>query len=341
METIYDLAYKFLYELVIKLTDDYEEDEIFDEVLSFFKHNTHEDIFDLYNTYGYGKENLKEIMKLIIASKAYLTNLYRVKKGLDKNACANMVSLLESLNQDKILRLFQEENDICITLISDCIEYINSPFIFQNLSKELVIKSNKIKYVINLNQYELLDLYNYISSDEFTNSEMTIQFLFDTYDSALDYVYEDDFGEEDDYDSFDEFVDEIFIQKLEESLKEDELLCAYQYLFANVYELMITIPELDDYYKKDCSKIRDYLEKTPLETLIFEFKSDPKFALNIIDIFINNNQYLVDSELIIRRNIFKEKGNIQILSKLNPFFDEEERVFSKLVRDHKESSNKN
>ena len=336
METIYDIAYKYFYELVIKLTDEYPDEEMIDEVLKFFDEGKHQEVFAIYNSYGYKTDDIKEIIKLIIASKSYITNLYRAEKGLDQEDCAGMLSILEDLNDKNILEFFLEKNEICRSLISDAIEYINSPFIFQNLSKELVIKKKKTKYLLKLNQYEIFDLHNYISSDEFTKSEMTIQFLFDTYDSACDYVFDDEYGEEDDYESQDAFIDKVFIEKLEEKLKDDELILVYQYLLANVYELMVTIPMQDKSFLEACHDMQEYLEKTPLDYLIKELKTNPLFAKNVINSFINNNQYLVDSELIIRRNSFKENGNIDFLAQFNPFYEEEERVFTRLVREYQE-----
>lgn len=72
------------------------------------------------------------------------------------------------------------------------------------------------------------------------------------------------------------------------------------------------------------------IEKTETDEILSRFLSDYKFALNIIDAFLEGNDYLVEGDLLCKREMFKKSGNISLLRKLNPFYLEEEIIYKKI-----------
>lgn len=72
------------------------------------------------------------------------------------------------------------------------------------------------------------------------------------------------------------------------------------------------------------------VENCKIDEILSRFLSDYKFALNIIDAFLEGNDYLVEGDLLGKREMFKKSGNISLLRKLNPFYIEEEIIYKKI-----------
>ena len=59
--------------------------------------------------------------------------------------------------------------------------------------------------LLKLNPFEVLDLYDFIEDDKYTSSEEVIQTFMDIYEQSLVCLYNDEFGESDNYSCKDEF----------------------------------------------------------------------------------------------------------------------------------------
>lgn len=47
-------------------------------------------------------------------------------------------------------------------------------------------------------------------------------------------------------------------------------------------------------------------------------------------LFLESNDYLLEGDLFEKREVYKEKGDLKLLRKLNPYYNEEEIVFKKI-----------
>ena len=103
-----------------------------------------------------------------------------------------------------------------------------------------------------------------------------------------------------------------------------------RYIISNVYETIVTELNGNNYDYKKYLDIVYSIEKTETDEILSRFLSDYKFALNIIDAFLEGNDYLVEGDLLCKREMFKKSGNISLLRKLNPFYLEEEIIYKKI-----------
>lgn len=72
--------------------------------------------------------------------------------------------------------------------------------------------------LLKLNPFEVLDLYEFIEDDKYTSSEEVIQTFMDIYEQSLVCLYNDEFGESDNYSCKDEFLVSIIFSKLMENM---------------------------------------------------------------------------------------------------------------------------
>ena len=103
-----------------------------------------------------------------------------------------------------------------------------------------------------------------------------------------------------------------------------------RYIISNIYETIVTELNGNNYDYKKYLDIVYSIEKTETDEILSRFLSDYKFALNIIDAFLEGNDYLVEGDLLCKREMFKKSGNISLLRKLNPFYLEEEIIYKKI-----------
>ena len=124
---------------------------------------------------------------------------------------------------------------------------------------------------------------------------------------------------------------ETFISKLRNYFNDEKKFIIFiRYIISNVYETIVTELNGNNYDYKKYLDIVYSIEKTETDEILSGFLSDYKFALNIIDAFLEGNDYLVEGDLLCKREMFKKSGNISLLRKLNPFYLEEEIIYKKI-----------
>lgn len=276
-------------------------------------------------------ESIKRVIMLIIASKSYMFNYYDYWHEINIEQSKNMLEEIESMSMQQIIRAFYKRDELVECLLEDFFSYINRPYIFQNKCKSLIIANGKKDIILKINPFEALDLYDCIDDDKYTNSEICIQLFMDFYDKSLLYSFNDDYGEADQYSCSEEFLVETFISKLRNYFNDEKKFVIFiRYIISNVYETIITELNCDNHDYKKYLDIVYSVENCKIDEILSRFLSDYKFALNIIDAFLEGNDYLVEGDLLGKREMFKKSGNISLLRKLNPFYLEEEIIYKKI-----------
>ena len=247
-------------------------------------------------------ESIKRVIMLIIASKSYMFNYYDYWHEINIEQSKNMLEEIESMSMQQIIRAFYKRDEFVEYLLEDFFSYINRPYIFQNKCKSLIIANGKKDIILKINPFEALDLYDCIDDDKYTNSEICIQLFMDFYDKSLLYSFND----------------------------EKKFIIFIRYIISNVYETIITELNGNNYDYKKYLDIVYSVENCKIDEILSRFLSDYKFALNIIDAFLEGNDYLVEGDLLGKREMFKKSGNISLLRKLNPFYIEEEIIYKKI-----------
>ena len=166
---------------------------------------------------------------------------------------------------------------------------------------------------------------------KYTSSEEVIQTFMDIYEQSLVCLYNDEFGESDNYSCKDEFLVSIIFSKLMEKYgSKEKFIEVIKYILSNVYETIVT--ELNGHnndYRVYINIVR-LIESSSIEEVIERFVNNYEFTIEVIDAFLEGNDYLVEGDLIGKRDVFKRVGNVKLLRKLNPYYQEEEIVYKKI-----------
>lgn len=202
-----------------------KREKVIDDVLDFLTNKTRvydNDFRNITTTDFNDLDTVKRVIMLIIVSKAYMNNYYDFIH--DINAFENNLVLveLENMSIEDIVSGFYNRDDFIKDMIEDYFSYINRPYIFQSKCKSLIIKNKKIPVLLKLNPFEVLDLYEFIEDDKYTSSEEVIQTFMDIYEQSLVCLYNDEFGESDNYSCKDEFLVSIIFSKLMEKYGSKE-----------------------------------------------------------------------------------------------------------------------
>lgn len=263
---------------------------------------------------------IKRIIMLMIASKSYVTSVYDESVGISSKE--DIMDEFDNLYLTEVIDKFYHKDEIVLDWLEDYLGYINRPYIFQNQSKLMIIKNGLLNNLLKINPFEVLNLADYIKEDAYLKSEIAIQNFFNLYDASLLDLCESEEVENDDA------LLELFIDKLSDTnLNERELI---QYVIANIYETL-SIAKIDGN-----SDFLDYLplikviEENSIDKVIDCFFSDSSFASFIFDAFVTCNDCLIEGDLILKRDTFKEIGNVGLLKRINPYYQEEELVFKKM-----------
>ena len=333
---LYDICYKsfllFLSEMDGRFNDSDKLNQIIIDIL-----RNKNSIFNAYlkkhlDEFNIDLDVAKRIIMLTIVSKSYIMNYYDFVHEINITYSEETIEKLESLSRKEILDIFLNPSNITKDLIKDFTDYLVRPYIFHTKSKKLVLESGKFTILFKLNPLEVLDIWDYIDDDELLESENLIQTFFDLYDKTITEVEIDETGDSKNYESVEDFEFSLFTDNLYEFFKEDEnkITLFLSYIFSNVYETLVIEKS------SGCADYKKYFDLIPLfENLdIYELKdrflSDKEFAFDIIDIFVLGNQSLIENELIEKRDKFKEKGDVALLRRLNPYYEKEEIVYEKI-----------
>ena len=335
MQDIYSYSYSIFNIFIDNLSVYFKSDKnkVTDAIFDFLtnknsKYNSKFETFMDENIWDLN--SIKKVLMLMIASKTYLLNYYDYMHNINKEVCQETLEELEEFDAKSIIEEFHIDGVLREKWFEDFQEFVNRPYIFQSQSKYLIIKNNKIKQLFRINPYEVLDLSDFIDNDKFITSEITIQTLLNIYDESLEETINISI-EEDRLDN-DNLLIKTFIKKLINQLKNDDkkIINYIKYMISNIYEnITIEIYGKNEDYKKYANLIY-YIEHTDINDIVKRFFQDYIFALNVIEAFLESNDYLLEGDLFEKREVFKEKGDLKLLRKLNPYYHEEEIVFKKI-----------
>ncbi len=340
-QTIYDICYEILAYVTENIRnivgDNYEK--VSSELLKFLTTNSskYDEIFNQIDSFNFteDKTQYKRIMMLIIASSSYYLSLYNIKKELNIETSFIVLEELEQLNFKKIIHMFYnwEKCSKIFDYIEDYIEFYDKSYIFHNNCMEEVIRKKKVPIIRNLNPFEMLNFANYLIPEMLLDSEKIIQDFIDIYDSALYYCYEDKNGEASIYEDEEDFLANVIREKIDEKYLEDEKIRFYKYIISNVYEGFITYYSADKLILKKYPMIgNEFLNpQINFERIYDKILNDNQFLFKFIDFFLEINDNMYEDDLIARRLDFKKVGNLEILKKLDPFYEQEENVYSKIL----------
>ena len=298
--------------------------------------NEYEEVFENSSNKDYlqNKSMYKSIMMLIVLSKAYYVALYSYEHDIDKDYYEELIKNFEDLECNSIKNIFYDWKKYLkiIDYIEDFCYFYDNSYIYHNNAMELVIKKNKMATLLKINPFEILNFMKYKPSNKILKSEKIIQNFIDLYNSSLSCAIKDDKGEASLYESQDDYIIDLLKEKINSKYKsQDKIKEFYSCIFSNIYEGITVSVLLDHSIKKRYyNLVKEFINpELSFDIIYSRIMADNEFLLELIDYFLEINENLVDEELMFRRNNFKETGNIEILKKLNPFYNEEEKSFQK------------
>ena len=340
--TIYEACYDVLLFTTERIRDIVGDriEKVSHELIMFLTTGTtrYEEMFDQIDYFNFieDKTFYKRIMMLIIASSSYYLSLYCIEKEINVLDCNKTIEELEELNYKDIIKMFYKwtTNSNIFNYIEDFCDYSNKNYIFQNNCREEVIKQEKIDIIRQINPFEIINYLNHINPTMMLESEIMIQDLIDIYESSLCYIQLDDNGESTFYETEDDFLIDTLREKIEEKYDNNfKIKQFYSYIFSNVYEGIIIYLKLDYEMQKRYKILADEFMKEDLnfKSLYERFLNDNIFAFYLIDFFLEINDDIFETDLLQRRQDFKKSGNLETLKKLDPFYEEEEVVYNKIL----------
>ena len=343
VRTIYDECYDMLDRLLFEINENKGNkiEVITEELINFLTtdDNDYEEIFQTidFKDYLSNKQKYKKIMMLIVISKAYYIAIYSLKNDIDSEYYENIIDDLEQLDTNSIINLFfnKHDNSKLIDYVDDFCDYFEKNYIYRNNSMEEIIRQDKLSILLKINPFEIFNFINYKNPKELLKTEKIIQSFIDIYDSALSYTFIDEHGESSFYDSNDDFLIEVFKEKISDKYGNKKALKEfYSYIFSNVYEGIVVFYSIDCLLMKkyECL-VKEFINsEISFEKVYQKIMDDNVFFLNLIDFFLEINDGIYDGELMVKRTEFKEKGNIKLLKELNPYYEEEELSFQKIKK---------
>ena len=341
-KTIYEICYEILVYTTEKIRDitGNKIEDISLELIKFLTtdNSRYEEIFDKVTSFEFcnDKSYYKKIMMLIIFSSSYYLSLYGIRNKISVDANKSIIEELENFDYNDLIRMFYNwhKNPKIIDYIEDYCDFYVKNYIFRSICMEEVITQNKLYFIRKLNPFEMLNYIKHLDPNMLLESEKMIQKFIDIYDASLYYCFLDEFCEESNYENYDDFVADIIREKIEEQfVTEEKIKQFYSYILSNVYEGFIIDYHNDKLFVKKHSLLEKEFLKDDIDFnyLYDKILNDNEFLLRIIAFFVDINENMYEDDLIIRRLDFKKVGNLTILKKLDPFYEEEEIVYAKIL----------
>lgn len=321
MKDLFNEAYEGLIVFIDNLDASDVPIDINKAIMDFLTHekSKYNKMFKTFYESAFSLISIKLCLMRTMVSRSYMLNYYDLKKGINEENAEYMLEEIDNLDTKEIYRGFIDHEEIYELIIDDFLEFINRPFIFQNVAMQMVYEEKR-DTILKLNLMEIFSLPYFLPSDKYTQSELVIQDFFDLYNISAGKSNGDE----------DAFLTNFF-QELETYLNGNERkkLEFISYLISNIYEaLAIEYHQSDSSFKK-YFKLISVFENNSLDTLVSRFYEDEEFTLNIIDLFYMINSSLNEYELYDKRNTFKGTGDELILKRLNPYYEEEEVIYEK------------
>jgi len=265
----------------------------------------------------------KYILILIVTSVTYCNLLYDEKRGIIE-IDEDLRDVYDNIIDDpqSVYRLFydRQNQDKAKKIVDIFLDYFASEkYIRNTIMLEILIKDKKLSKLLKINPFECLSWMFIYGINEVTASEIAIQNFVDAYDAVLNCAYEEELDDEDRKALFLEKIDEYYEH---DKTAIDKALC---YIFSNVYENL----HFETIEGHDCALaevIQDNADS--LADFIEAFKNDVNFFWTLMDNFYSFNNFLQPDDLAFLRWNFKTgNGNMKVLKKLNPFYEQEEKMF--------------
>ena len=345
--TLYDDSYDILYIVTCNISNLYHnsEEKMFLELYNFLISDStqFEQVFDdiTYFKFEEDKTIYKRIMMLIVVSSSYYLSLYQYEHDISPEVNLNVVEELEQLSSCDIVKMFNDldNNPKVVDYVEDYMDFSSKNYIFRNGCMETILKKDKLRELLKINPFEIVNYINYVDLDNLLTTEKYIQEFIDLYDASLsstkDNVPISDEGDSDEYhETFNEILISIFRNKVNEYFDEDEerIHTFYSYIFSNIYETLTVLIKKDKEPETKYQKLLDLFAgcNCNFEELYMAFMEDDDIAFMIIDFFVDTNDDLYEEDLITKRDDFMEVGDIDTLRDLNPYYDEENIVFEQI-----------
>ena len=345
--TLYDVCYDILYIVTCNISNLYHnsEEKMFLELYNFLISDStqFEQVFDdiTYFKFEEDKTIYKRIMMLIVVSSSYYLSLYQYEHDISPEVNLNVVEELEQLSSCDIVKMFNDldNNPKVVDYVEDYMDFSSKNYIFRIGCMETILKKDKLRELLKINPFEIVNYINYVDLDNLLTTEKYIQEFIDLYDASLsstkDNVPISDEGDSDEYhETFNEILISIFRNKVNEYFDEDEeqIHTFYSYIFSNIYETLTVLIKKDKEPEAKYQKLLDLFAgcNCNFEELYMAFMEDDDIAFMIIDFFVDTNDDLYEEDLITKRDDFMEVGDIDTLRDLNPYYDEENIVFEQI-----------
>lgn len=330
MKNIYDFAYQILSDITTITSKGDTKVQLIIDFLTAEKSS--KELFSSYEFGDFEPNSVKKVVMLTIFSCAYLVNLYDIKRGVNEEQAEAILEQIRNLTPQEIINLFNEYDSLIATVLDDVYDYLDNTYIFRYCCWLNLLAENKQKELLRLNpfvifEYDALDL-----GDSFKEMEVTIQLFNDIYDKALEETAKDpELGDENDREFFNNLFIENFYSQVDEHFQNNDKAIAefYSLILGNVYESLTNNAFKSKKNKRIYKSLLETLEKKPVSELITSFLTDSKFAITIIDAFLSINDVIEKDELIKRRTIFNQKGNIKRLREFNPYYQSDEQVLKR------------
>lgn len=340
--TLYEICDEVLGYVTETITNIYGNriEKISSELIQFLTtdNSCYEDIFNQFTSFEFteDKTQYKRVMMLIIFSSSYYFALYSIKNEMNVDVNKNIIEELEGLDYKNIIKMFYnwEKSPKIIDYIEDYCDFYAKNYIFKNNCMEEVINQRKLDFICKINPFEILNYLDYLDPDMLLESEKMIQKFIDLYDISLCHCRLDEIGEGNNYENFNDFVADVIKEKIEEEfVTEEKIRQFYSYIISNVYEAFIIYHHTDKLLIKRYPSLGEVFLKNDINFnhIYDKILNDNEFLLKIIDFFVDINDDIFESDLLSRRLDFKKIGNIEILRKLDPFYEEEEIIYSKIL----------
>lgn len=337
MQDVYSISYDVFMLFLNKITNRYGENRkvlksIIVDVLINERSIFNEDLKSFIDDDFIKLDTCKRVIIFMLVSKSYVMNYYDSVHKINSSYTENVIDELEHLTFDDVIGLFYKPTELTDDILEDFFAYISRPYVFESKAKELIFKDGKLSTLFKLNPFEILDIWDYIPDEEFLESEKYIQTFFNLYDKAISDVSIDEFGASENYDEIDEYEYNLLINNICDHFEDDstKILIFLSYIMSNVYEFLVIQRKYNPKDYEDFFDLIDYLEYNDIYTLKDEFLNNQDFALRIIDLFVEINGTLYEDDLINRREDFKKCGDVKLLRKLNPYYDDEEIVYKEI-----------
>lgn len=346
-DALYDISEKALEEISLFIFSNFNNRDTPEliEFLTTDKTSPHERIFSQYVKKQLNRDEefisddlkeLKIIMMLIVISSIYKLYLHNYIRKINADKNLKNINDIEQLREKEIVYLFNHSEDYPLfsDFISDYFVYIKQNHVFKNDCLKDIMKKNKMGILLKINPYEIFKLSEYINPKEILISERIIQDYYDIQTYAIDKVLGEDIFNQPKIEFKDEEsenirieINNIISEMFEDN--EDKIDSFYGYIFGNVYEFL----KINSRERKNNCDLIEYLENPEftLDYIIRRYYYDIDFFSKINRTFRFSNFQLEDGKLAERRVKLKKIGGVEVLKKLNTYYEEENKSFQKTL----------